>query len=44
MSAKKMKFLFKRYLEFERKFGSIANMEAVKEKAKAYVESKTSQQ
>lgn len=43
LSVKKMKFMFKRYLEFERKYGSMANMEAVKEKAKAYVSSRTSQ-
>ena len=41
ISAKKMKFIFKRYLEFERQHGSSAGVEAVKEKAKAYVESRT---
>ena len=41
ISAKKMKFIFKRYLEFERQHGSSADVEAVKEKAKAYVESRT---
>lgn len=41
VSAKKMKFIFKRYLEFERCYGSPANMEAVKEKARTYVESRS---
>ena len=41
ISAKKMKFIFKRYLEFERQHGSLAGVEIVKEKAKAYVESRT---
>ena len=36
-----MKFMFKRYLEFEQKHGSRADMEAVKEKARAYVEART---
>ena len=41
ISAKKMKFIFKRYLEFERQHGSPAGVESVKEKAEAYVESRT---
>ena len=41
ISAKKMKFIFKRYLEFERQHGSSTDVEAVKEKAKAYVKSRT---
>jgi len=41
ISAKKMKFIFKRYLEFEKQHGGPASVELVKEKAKAYVESRT---
>ena len=41
VSAKKMKFIFKRYLGFESSHGSPASVEAVKEKARAYVESRT---
>ena len=40
LSSKKMKFVFKRYLEFERKHGTSATVEAVKDKAKAFVEAK----
>ena len=36
-----MKFMFKRYLEFEQKYGSGASVESVKEKARAYVEART---
>ena len=43
VSTKKMKFIFKKYLEFEREHGSPAGVEAVKEKAKAYVEARTRQ-
>ena len=43
LSTKKMKFMFKRYLEFEQKHGCRADMEAVKEKARAYVEARTSE-
>ena len=43
ISAKKMKFIFKRYLEFEKQYGGPASVELVKEKAKAYVESRTIQ-
>ena len=41
LSTKKMKFMFKRYLEFEQKYGSGADVEAVKNKARAYVEART---
>ena len=41
VSAQKMKFLFKRYLEFEEKFGTAANVEEVKMKAREYVETRT---
>ena len=41
LSTKKMKFMFKRYLEFEQKYGSGATIESVKEKARAYVEART---
>ena len=35
-----MKFFFKRYLDFERKFGDELSEEKVKTKAMEYVESK----
>ncbi|KAJ3327121.1 hypothetical protein HDU76_012346 [Blyttiomyces sp. JEL0837] len=38
-SSKKMKFLFKKYLEFERSKGTAEGMEHVKQAAMAYVES-----
>ena len=41
LSTKKMKFMFKRYLEFERKHGSGSTVESVKQKARAYVELRT---
>ena len=41
LSTKKMKFMFKRYLEFEQKYGGGADVEAVKLKARAYVEART---
>ena len=40
ISAKKMAFMFKRYVEFEKAHGSNAHVESVREKAKSYVESK----
>ena len=40
LSAKKMKFFFKRYLDFEKKFGSESSVDSVKQKAVEYVESK----
>ncbi|KAJ3098421.1 hypothetical protein HDU97_004005 [Phlyctochytrium planicorne] len=39
LSSKKMKFLFKKYLDFEKSFGTDAGVENVKQKAMAYVES-----
>ena len=40
LSSKKMKFIFKRYLEFERKHGDDLSVENVKTKAMDFVESK----
>ena len=40
LSSTKMKFFFKRYLQFERDNGNENTVEAVKEKARQYVESK----
>ena len=40
LSAKKMKFFFKRYLDFEKKYGSESSVDNVKQKAVEYVESK----
>eukprot|EP00002_Diphylleia_rotans_P029609 TRINITY_DN6038_c0_g1_i1.p1 TRINITY_DN6038_c0_g1~~TRINITY_DN6038_c0_g1_i1.p1 ORF type:complete len:1954 (+),score=468.69 TRINITY_DN6038_c0_g1_i1:60-5921(+) len=40
LSSKKMKFFFKRYLEWEKEIGNDACIEHVKEKARKYVESK----
>ncbi len=37
----KMKFFFKRYLEFEDKYGSAGSVEEVKMKAREYVETRT---
>ncbi|XP_030058666.1 protein RRP5 homolog [Microcaecilia unicolor] len=42
LAAKRMKFFFKRYLEYEKKYGSPETAQAVKEKAIEYVESKSS--
>ncbi|XP_053306401.1 protein RRP5 homolog [Spea bombifrons] len=42
MTAKRIKFFFKRYLEYEKKHGTAESIQAVKEKALAYVESKSS--
>ncbi|XP_072335851.1 protein RRP5 homolog isoform X2 [Scyliorhinus torazame] len=42
LAPKKMKFFFKRYLEYEKKHGSEESVQAVKEKALEYVESKSS--
>ena len=41
LSAKKIKFFFKRYLDFEKKYGDETSINAVKQKAVEYVESKT---
>ena len=40
LSSKKMKLFFKRYLDFERKYGDAFSVEKVKTKAMEYVESK----
>ncbi|KAK2175873.1 hypothetical protein NP493_701g01000 [Ridgeia piscesae] len=40
VSVKKMKFFFKKYLEFEQRHGTEESVEAVKQKATDYVESK----
>ncbi len=37
-SAKKMKFFFKKYLDFEQKFGSEEDVSIVKQKAVEYVQ------
>ncbi|XP_006815336.1 protein RRP5 homolog [Saccoglossus kowalevskii] len=42
LSPKRMKFFFKRYLEFEKKYGEESTVENVKQKAMHYVESKVS--
>ncbi|XP_075072317.1 protein RRP5 homolog [Mixophyes fleayi] len=42
LAAKKIKFFFKRYLEYEKKHGDESTVQAVKEKALEYVESKSS--
>ncbi|XP_013924129.1 PREDICTED: protein RRP5 homolog isoform X1 [Thamnophis sirtalis] len=40
LTAKKMKFFFKRYLEYEKKYGTVETIQAVKAAALEYVESK----
>ncbi len=40
LSTKKMKFFFKRFLDFEREHGTADQQEHVRAKARAYVESK----
>lgn len=40
LSSKKIKYFFKRYLDFEKQHGTAAQVEHVKQKARAYVESK----
>uniref|UniRef100_A0A8C5RPP8 Programmed cell death 11 n=1 Tax=Laticauda laticaudata TaxID=8630 RepID=A0A8C5RPP8_LATLA len=42
LTAKKMKFFFKRYLEFEKKYGTMETIQAVKAAALEYVKSKNS--
>ncbi|XP_053167847.1 protein RRP5 homolog [Hemicordylus capensis] len=42
LAAKKMKFFFKRYLEYEKKYGTPETVQAVKSAALEYVESKRS--
>ena len=41
LSSKKMKFFFKRYLDFEKTEGNAGTVQHVKDKARAFVESKT---
>ncbi|XP_030842281.1 protein RRP5 homolog [Strongylocentrotus purpuratus] len=41
LSAKKVKFFFKRFLDFEKKYGDESTINSVKQKAVDYVESKT---
>ena len=38
LSARKMKFFFKRYLDFEQEWGSAATVEAVRKKAEEFVD------
>jgi rRNA biogenesis protein RRP5 len=40
LSLKKMKYVFKRYLQFEQKYGDRASAQRVKEEAKAFLESR----
>lgn len=40
VSVKKIKFFFKRYLDYEKKHGTPESIQAVKQKAMEYVESK----
>nr|XP_014354054.1 PREDICTED: protein RRP5 homolog [Latimeria chalumnae] len=42
LAAKRMKFVFKRYLDYEKKYGTPESTQAVKEKALEYVESRSS--
>uniref|UniRef100_A0A8C5QWE8 Protein RRP5 homolog n=1 Tax=Leptobrachium leishanense TaxID=445787 RepID=A0A8C5QWE8_9ANUR len=42
LAAKRIKFFFKRYLDYEKKHGTAESIQAVKEKALKYVESKSS--
>ncbi|XP_053548424.1 protein RRP5 homolog [Bombina bombina] len=44
LAAKRVKFFFKRYLEYEKKHGTAESVQAVKEKALEYVESQSSLQ
>jgi rRNA biogenesis protein RRP5 len=41
LSTKKMKFLFKKHLEYAKAMGDAKAVETVKAKARAYVEAKT---
>ena len=41
LSAKRMKSIFKKYLDFETKYGDDSTVSQVKQKAIAYVESQT---
>lgn len=40
VAVKRIKFFFKRYLEYEKKSGTAESVQAVKEKALQYVEAK----
>lgn len=40
VSVKKIKFFFKRYLEYEKTHGTLQSVQAVKEKAIEFVEAK----
>lgn len=42
LAAKRMKFFFKRYLDYEKKYGTSETIQAVKVAALEYVESKSS--
>lgn len=42
LAAKKMKFFFKRYLDYEKKYGTSETVQSVKAAALEYVESKSS--
>lgn len=42
LTAKKMKFFFKRYLDYEKKYGTPETVQSVKAAALEYVESKSS--
>ena len=41
LSSKKMKFLFKRFLAFEKELGNTQGIENVKRKAQQYLEAKS---
>ncbi|XP_010775558.1 protein RRP5 homolog [Notothenia coriiceps] len=43
VSVQKIKFFFKRYLEYEKKLGTPQSIQAVKEKAMEFVEAKGSE-
>ena len=43
LSARKMKFFFKRYLDFEQEWGTEATVEAVRKKAEEFVERESTQ-
>lgn len=42
LSSKKMKFIFKKYLEFEKRHGDETTVESVKKMAEEYVQEKAS--
>ena len=43
LSARKMKFFFKRYLDFEQEWGTEATVEAVRKKAEEFVDRESTQ-